>query len=57
MRSYKFEFHRHEMFTDHKATGEMKQKLQKRVRCQLKRKAKKEIEDPNFERRPIKKDR
>ena len=57
MRPYKKEFHTYEMFTDQKSTGETKKKLQRKVRGQLKRKAKQEIADPDFERRPTRKDR
>lgn len=45
MKPYKLEFSRYEMFTDHKATGEMKKKLQRKVRRQLNKKAQKEVED------------
>ena len=45
MRSYKLRFSRFEMDTDHKATGKWKKKLQRQVRSDLKREAKKEIED------------
>lgn len=57
MRSYKKEFHAYEMMTDHKATGKIKTKIQHKVRNQLKRKTKQEIEDPDFEKRPTRKDK
>lgn len=56
MKPYKKEFHAFEMMTDHKATGKTKQKLQRKVRKHLKRKTQQEVEDPDFEKRPTRKD-
>ena len=57
MKTYKLEFSRFEMYTDNKAKGITKHKLQRKVRKQLKRKLEQEINDPLFEKRPTRKDR
>lgn len=45
MKPYKLEFQRFEMLTDDKARGKTKQKIQKKVRQQLKRAWKKDVKD------------
>lgn len=44
MRSYKLKFSRYEMSADTKAKGDMKKIIQRQVRRQLNKEAKKEIE-------------
>lgn len=57
MQPHKRTFQDYEMRTDQRSTGEMKKKLQRKVRGELKQNTRKEIEDPEFDKRPTTKDR
>lgn len=45
MCAYKYEFWKYENYTDRKPRGRVKRKLNKRVRCKMKREWKKEFKD------------
>lgn len=56
MDPFKKEQQRYEMLADISAKGSLKTKIRRQARSLLKRASKREILDPNFDKRPTRKD-